>query len=99
VLLTCPEEEGLERWREGCKLLRAQMPHAAFGAVRSAEAAGIAIPGDAEMRRDVEIVLRSFSESVAFASHHGEELVGKRRAEADAAIPAHAPDSATVMGD
>jgi hypothetical protein len=99
VLLTCPEEEGLERWREGCKLLRAHMPHAAFGAVRSAETVGIAIPGDTEMRRDVEIVLGSFSESVAFASHHREELVGERRAEADAAIPTHATDPATVMGD
>jgi hypothetical protein len=73
VLLTYPAQDGLARWREACKALRARLPHALVAAVRPPEGIDAAIAPEREVQRDVEIVLHSFSEALNFASQGNDQ--------------------------
>ncbi|HET9579604.1 MAG TPA: AI-2E family transporter [Usitatibacter sp.] len=71
VLLPCPSAEQVEVWRNRCKRLRERLPRAVFALVRPPEGVHAAMPPDSEVRREVDLVLQSFSEAVAFAATAG----------------------------
>lgn len=73
VLLTYPAADALAPWREGCKALRARLPHALVAAVRPPDGIDAVAAPEHEVQRDVEIVLHSFSEALNFASHRDDQ--------------------------
>lgn len=95
VLLTYPAEDGLAQWREGCKVLRAHLPHALVAAVRPPDGIDAAAAPEREVQRDVEIVLHSFSEALNFASHRKDQT----RLNADGLLTTAQAARVTVAGD
>jgi hypothetical protein len=68
VLLAYPSDEELPRWQEACTALRHRLPHANLAEVKPPEGFDARIAPEPEVRREVQVVLRSFSEALAFAS-------------------------------
>lgn len=64
ILLTCPLEEDLEAWEDAARDLRLAHPQAMFLAVELMP--GHALARDAAVAGQVDLVVRSFSEAVAF---------------------------------
>jgi predicted PurR-regulated permease PerM len=64
VFVTCPERSALGEWRSACRELRRRFPHATLATVRTPLDAGL--PGEASLRGEVDRVLRSFAEALAF---------------------------------
>jgi predicted PurR-regulated permease PerM len=68
VLLAWPAEAEMAEWREACRQLRAQLPHATIAAVRPPEGIHATIPPECELQPAVDAVLHSFSEAVTVAA-------------------------------
>jgi predicted PurR-regulated permease PerM len=65
VIVTWPDASALASWSGICKELRAALPHAVIATVRLPLAGGEEV--EAAVRGEVDLVLRSFAEAVAFA--------------------------------
>jgi hypothetical protein len=81
VFVACPEEPFLAAWRTACRELRERLPQAVLVTLRLPLATGV--PDEAVLRGEVDLVLRSFAEAVAFVEARG----SARQAAAAAASP------------
>jgi hypothetical protein len=64
VFLASPEPAALDAWRSACRELRLRLPQAVLAAVRLPLDAGVA--DESALAGEVDLVLRSFGEAVAF---------------------------------
>ena len=64
VFVACPEESALAEWRSACRELRLRLPQAVLATVRLPLDAGA--PDEGALQGEVDLVLRSFAEALAF---------------------------------
>ena len=69
VFVACPEESALAEWRSACRELRLRLPRAVLATVRLPLDA--AVPDEAALKGEVDLVLRSFAEALAFLQAGG----------------------------